>query len=59
METTPRTARAPLPPQPTGMLSRGTANLPHTPASGHRAARQIPDAIVMRSLVQSGLVAGG
>ncbi|TKS80361.1 hypothetical protein D9C73_013406 [Collichthys lucidus] len=59
METTLRTARAPLPLRPTGMLSRGTANLPHAPASGHRVAKCIPVATGIKTFVQSGLVAGG
>nr|XP_046265592.1 uncharacterized protein LOC124070030 isoform X1 [Scatophagus argus] len=59
MEMTLRTARAPLPPRPTGMLSRGTANQPHTPASGQRAARWTPATSVMKPFVLSGLVAGG
>ncbi|KAA8587513.1 hypothetical protein FQN60_016375 [Etheostoma spectabile] len=52
------TARSP-PPRATGRWSRGTANLPHTPASGQRAARWNPAVIVTKPLVQSELVAGG
>lgn len=59
METTLRTARAPLPPQPTGMLSRGTANQPHTPVSGQRVAGWIPAAVAMKPFVQSLPVVGG
>lgn len=60
METTLRTARAPLLPRPTERLGRGTANLSHTPPTrGQRVARWIPAAIVMKPFFQSGLVAGG
>ncbi|KAF1383325.1 hypothetical protein PFLUV_G00130760 [Perca fluviatilis] len=58
MEMTLMTARA-LPPRATGRWSKGTANLPHTPATGQRAAKWNPAVIGMKPLVQSGLVAGG
>lgn len=50
------TARA-HPPQHRGRLSRGTANLPQTAASG-QSASSVPAATVMKPFVQSELEVG-